>query len=136
LRSTFTATFGFGGFLLQIMAKIVFRLAGVGDDEAQDVRTLLQEAGIEFYETSAGRWQISLAALWLRHDDDFQRARALIDAYQDERRVRLQSQAPAAQSFWQFTRSRPLDSFFILLAIAVIIALMLWPFLNLIKKGG
>lgn len=37
-------------------AKILFRLSGVPDDEADDVRMLLTDNAIDFYETSAGNW--------------------------------------------------------------------------------
>ena len=67
------------------MAKLLFRLNGVNEDEAEDVRTLLQDAGIEFYETDEGRWRISVAAIWLRHNDDYEQARGLLDQYQQER---------------------------------------------------
>ena len=62
------------------MAKLLFRLNGVSDDEANEVRQLLDEAGFDTYETDAGRWRISLAAIWLRNDVEFERARALIEA--------------------------------------------------------
>jgi hypothetical protein len=38
------------------MAKILFRLNGVSDEEANDVRELLANHAIDFYETSAGNW--------------------------------------------------------------------------------
>ena len=38
------------------MAKILFRLNGVSDDEANDVRELLSNNAIDFYETSPGNW--------------------------------------------------------------------------------
>jgi len=72
------------------MAKIVFRLRHVPDDEAEDIRTLLQDHRFEFYETSAGRWGIGLPAIWLTDDSDFEPARLLIERYQIERRERLQ----------------------------------------------
>jgi hypothetical protein len=67
------------------MAKLIFSLRNVPEDEAEDVRALLNEHGIEFYETSAGNWGIAVPAIWLKHKADYDRARSLIDAYQDER---------------------------------------------------
>lgn len=60
----------------------LFHLRDVPDDEALAVRTLLSDNSIEFYETSGGNWGVSMPALWVRDDDDFARARALIDDYQ------------------------------------------------------
>lgn len=78
------------------MPILLFRLNGVPEDEADDVRELLATHGISFYETSAGRFGISLAAIWLRDDSgDLARARQLIDAYQDERAQRARSEYAA-----------------------------------------
>jgi hypothetical protein len=65
--------------------KLLFRLRNVPDDEAQEVRELLDENGVEFYETSAGNWGISLPGIWLADASDYTRARALLDCYQDQR---------------------------------------------------
>ena len=62
------------------MAKIIFRLNGVPDDEARDVRELLANHAIDFYETSAGNWGVSMPAIWLKDDGQFEQARALLDA--------------------------------------------------------
>ena len=67
------------------MAVLIFRLNGVSDEEAQDVRDLLSDNALESYETSAGRWGLSVAGLWLVDENNTVRARELIDAYQLER---------------------------------------------------
>lgn len=115
------------------MAKLLFRLAGVGEDEAQEVRQLLHEAGFEFYETEAGRWQISLAAIWLKNDSDFPQARSLLNDYQQKRQQRILASNPSSPPFWQHVRTQPMDFVFVLLAIAVILGLMLWPFIGMIR---
>ncbi len=71
------------------MAKILFRLNGVSDDETNDVRELLANNAIDFYETSSGNWGVSMPAIWLSDDDQFEKAKALLNAYQDERTVRM-----------------------------------------------
>jgi hypothetical protein len=67
------------------MPHLIFKLRGVPDDEADEVRRLLQEHNINFYETQAGRWGISLAALWVRNDDERTQAQLLIDGYEINR---------------------------------------------------
>ncbi len=67
------------------MAKQIFRLRGVPDDEAEDIRQLLSEHHIEFYETPAGNWGISMPALWLVDESQESVAKALITEYQEER---------------------------------------------------
>ena len=71
------------------MAKLIFRLHNVPDDEAEDVRQLLDEHGFETYETQAGRWRISMPGIWLIDNSRKDEARAVIEAYQRERQARL-----------------------------------------------
>lgn len=73
-------------------AKILFRLSGVPDDEADDVRMLLTDNAIDFYETSAGNWGVSMPAIWLRDAGDYARARSLLDEYQVERTIRMRAE--------------------------------------------
>ena len=77
------------------MATLLFRLRHVPDDEANEVRDLLEQNDIAFYETSAGNWGISFPAIWLPHDEDYPRARELLDIYQRERAVRMREQHQA-----------------------------------------
>lgn len=112
------------------MARLLFRLNGVDMDEAEDVRQILEQAGIEFYETDAGRWRISLAALWLRHDEDYAQARALLDEYQQARAERMRAEAGALPGFWQRAQERPVDLVLVIIAISALLALMLWPFFS------
>jgi hypothetical protein len=74
------------------LAVLLFRLDGVDDDEAEDVRKTLTEHAIGFYETPGGRWGISVAAIWLIDEAQLTRARALIDDYQAQRARRLQEE--------------------------------------------
>ena len=63
----------------------LFSLRNVPDDEADEIRALLTDNDIDFYETSAGNWNISTPGIWLREEEHLQQAKALIDAYQAER---------------------------------------------------
>ena len=63
----------------------LFSLRGVPDDEAEEVRTLLTDNHIDFYETSTGNWGISAPGFWLRDEEQLQQAKALIDDYQATR---------------------------------------------------
>lgn len=63
----------------------LFSLRGVPDDEAEEVRDLLTNNEIEFYETSAGNWGVSNPGIWLRNEEQLQHAKELIDHYQEQR---------------------------------------------------
>jgi len=71
------------------MPRQIFRLRGVPDDEATEIRALLTENEIGYYETDAGNWGISMPAIWLRDEQQFQQARDLIDEYQQRRQTRI-----------------------------------------------
>ena len=67
------------------MTILLFSLRGVPEDEADEVRELLTEQNIDFYETSAGNWGMSMPALWLRDDAELEKARYVLNAYQQQR---------------------------------------------------
>ncbi len=67
------------------MSILFFDLRGVPQDEADDVRTLLNAHQIEFYETNAGMWGISLPAIWLYQPNDLPLAAKLFAEYQQQR---------------------------------------------------
>lgn len=74
------------------MAILLFSLRQVPDDEAADIREVLEENHIDFYETNAGNWGISMPAIWLRDEQQHEQARQLIDEYQELRRITIQEE--------------------------------------------
>ena len=122
-----------------LMAKIIFKLRSVSDDEADDVRQLLNDNHIDFYESPAGNWGISLHALWLRDDDQYSRAKELIDAYQLERsrRVRMERQEAIErgeyETFFQRVSNRPVQVLLVLAFIVFILYVTVMPFLGMGK---
>lgn len=118
------------------MAVLIFRLNGVDEDEAEDVRQLLRQSEIEFYETSAGRWGVSVAALWLKSADDTDRAKVLIDSYQRGRQEWLSAVKQQAiaegrwPSTWQRFKAAPFAFVNIIIIIVAIIAVSVFPFIS------
>ena len=80
------------------MAKLLFRMRDVPDDEAEEVRELLTQNKITFFETFAGNWGISMPGLWLVNEQQFDEARALLDEYQEARSTRVKSQYQAKRT--------------------------------------
>ena len=70
----------------------LFDLRGGPEDEAEEVRALLTNHKIEFYETSAGNWGISVPAIWLHDDTHFEQAKQIIAQYQEERFSKARSE--------------------------------------------
>lgn len=108
------------------MAVLFFNLRGVPSDEADDIRALLAANNIDFYETDAGNWGMSLPAIWLYNKDDLLIAGPLFDEYQAQRAQRqraLYLQAKRLgehQSFLQRHKSRPLQFLLYLVALILI----------------
>lgn len=120
------------------MPTLLFRLNNVPEDEAEEVRELLAEYHIRFYETSAGRWGISLAAIWIRDEDEDQlvRAREAIERYQQarEERARADYEASRRAGEHETLASRlidsPLRSVLYLAGILSVLFFTLMPFVN------
>jgi hypothetical protein len=74
------------------MSNLLFKLNGVPEDEAEDVRDILEEAEIEWYETDSGRWGLGYAAMWTRDKSKVERAKQLIQQYQIERYQRVKNE--------------------------------------------
>jgi hypothetical protein len=118
------------------MAVLIFRLNGVSDEEAQDIRDLLTDNALDNYETSAGRWGISVAGLWLVNDGDKARARELIDAYQRERQRyfdELRTETPP-ETFSERFRQAPLNVIFYGLLAVTVLFLTLSPFIRFLSE--
>jgi hypothetical protein len=112
------------------MGCLFFKLNAVPDTEAEAVRALLADADISFYETDAGNWGLSLAAIWLTHASDQERAKALLDAYQAKHQAEAQAQlaAQGMESLLQRFARRPVRFLAALLAVAAILYLSIMPF--------
>lgn len=121
------------------MATLLFKLNNVPDDEAMDIRELLNAADIYFYETNAGFWRLGVDAIWLADATHAEHARELIRAYQLKRAenqrqsyVELleQGQAP---TLWQNFRAAPIRFSALLIAVLFVLLLTLLPFVMLLK---
>ncbi len=120
------------------MSALLFRLRNVPDDEAEEIRQLLADHAINFYETSAGNWGISFAGIWVKDKAQLAPAKALIETYQKERQIRVR--AEYEQQLSEGRQRRMLDvikenpiRFLIYVAIiALVLTLSIKPFLDLV----
>ncbi|MBC8212484.1 MAG: hypothetical protein H8E21_15600 [Gammaproteobacteria bacterium] len=119
------------------MAKLIFKLKSVPFDEADDIKNLLNDNQIDFYETPPGNWEISMHALWLYDEDQCIQAKQLIDEYQLKRsqRIRLETQQKIdkgeVETFFQRLLSRPIQFIVIMAIILFILYLTIMPFLQI-----
>ncbi|GAA3919414.1 DUF6164 family protein [Litoribacillus peritrichatus] len=120
------------------MPYLIFKLSGVPEDEADDVRHLLEENAIDFYETTAGRWGVSMPGIWVHDEADHERSRGLIDQYQQERHSRFNEEWRKLEtqgnlpSIWTNFLHNPFRLVLAVIAIAFVLGLTLYPFLDLL----
>jgi hypothetical protein len=116
------------------MAALLFRLKGVQEDEAEEVRALLYRHGLDYYETPGGNWGISIAAIWLKDESRREEARALIDDYQRERGARVRAEHERLRSDGQLEtfsdrlRRRLLEILIYLAIIGTVLYFSVKPF--------
>lgn len=121
------------------MAILLFKLNNVTLDEAEDIREILDEQHIDYYETSAGRWGIGVAAIWLVNNQDFNSARTLIHSYQIDRGLQIRREHAdlknqnKLESIFDRLKHHPLLFLLTLVMICLITALSLKPFFSLIN---
>ena len=109
------------------MAVLIFKLRYVPDDEAHEVRELLIDNEIDYYETSAGFFGISMPGLWLKNEDQLQKAKQLIDEYQQlrQKKAREDYEQGDARTFLDMFKEAPVSYISYILAIILICYFMI-----------
>lgn len=119
------------------MAKLLLNLRNVPDDEADEVRAMLDANGIAYYETKPGPWNISVGGIWVKEDAAIAEARRLMADYQDQRGIRMRAEHAAAvrdgtaETFWSQLRAEPVRVLLTVVAIACLLGLVALPILLL-----
>lgn len=119
------------------MAKLLLNLRNVPEDEADDVRAMLDEHRIAFYETKPSRWGISFGGIWVTEDADILEAKRLMAIYQQKRQARVRAEHEAArregtaETFWTVLRAEPARVALTVLGILFMLALVALPIIML-----
>ena len=115
----------------------LFNLRAVPDDEAEEIRQLLTDNHIDYYETPGGNWAVSAPALWLSDDSQWHKAKDLIGQYQHERLIRVREEYAQLQkegkhrTIADLISENPIRFIVYLLVIAVIMYFSTKPFVNI-----
>lgn len=115
------------------MSKLLLNLRNVPDDEAGDVRAMLDSKRIAYYETPPSFWGISAGGIWVTEDADFAEAKRAFDDYEQQRSARVRAEYAAArregtaETFIGILRSDPLRVALALLGILLALALVALP---------
>lgn len=119
------------------MSKLLLNLRHVPDDEADDVRAMLDAHRIAFYETAPSMWGLSAGGIFVTEDSDIAQAKQLMAGYQQQRRARVRAEHEAAvregtaETFWTVLRAEPGRVALTVLAIALLLGLVALPVLLL-----
>jgi hypothetical protein len=117
----------------RVMSKLLLNLRNVPDDEADDVRALLEAKRIAFYETTPNLWGISAGGIWVTEDADFAEAKRAFDDDERQRSVRVRAEyaaakrAGTAETFIDILRADPLRVVMTLLGILLALGLVALP---------
>jgi hypothetical protein len=117
-----------------VVAKKLYSLRNVPDDETEEMRILLREHDIDVHETSSGFFGIGSAAIWVNNVAQFDLAKELITRYQKQRYARahqhyLEQKAAGVQTrFGDLYRKNPATVIIYLLFALFLIVLMTLPF--------
>ena len=96
------------------MTRLLLNLRNVPDDEADDVRAMLDTHGIAFYETRPSMWGVSSGGIWVKDDAAIVVAKRLMAEYQGQRQSTARAayaaarEAGTAETFWTVLRAEPL----------------------------
>ncbi|MET1255737.1 DUF6164 family protein [Aliikangiella maris] len=116
------------------MAKLLFRLNQVPDDEADEIRQLLDEGKFDYYETSPGLLGLSFAAIWLKDEQQYDQANQLIEDYQLKRSAKAREhfaslkQADQHITLWRAFKQSPIRLAAAVIFVCIILYLTLTPF--------
>jgi hypothetical protein len=128
---------GIKGSYHDAMSKLLMNLRNVPDDEADDVRAMLDAQQIAFYETRPSIWGVSAGGIWVTEDVAFGEARRAMDDYQQQRSVRARAEyaaakrAGTAETFATMLRADPVRVVMSVLGILLALALVTLPFILL-----
>ncbi len=111
------------------MAQLLFKLKEVPLDEAEEVRALLEEADVDFYETDAGTWGLGVAAIWLPDDHQLSHAQDLLEAYQERLAIAM-ADAPT-EPWLNFLQRKPLKVISLSILLCAVLYLLLAPFIGM-----
>lgn len=112
------------------MGKLFFKLHDVPEQEAEAVRQLLDKADIAYYETTAGNWGISLAAIWLVQENDLEQAKALLSEFQQQWQQQSLAErvTEPQETLLARLKREPIKVLLAIIAVAAILYLSIMPF--------
>jgi len=119
--------------IIRAMSKLLLNLRNVPDDEADDVRAMLDAHRIAFYETPPSGWGLFAGGIFVKDNADIVEAKRLMAEYQAQRSARVRAEYAAArrngtaETFRSVLREQPLRVVLTILAIICLLGLVALP---------
>ena len=119
------------------MAARLYSLRNVPEEETAAIRALLDEHNIPFYETGSGNWGISSPAIWLKHKEDKERAKQLLNEFHESWAITQREQFARQQqegshpTFMSKIKENPLQVIFYLAIVLFMLYISTKPFISL-----
>lgn len=116
------------------MPTLLLNLRHVPDDEAEEVRALLDAHHIGYYETPPSRWGISMGGIWVGDADQAELAKRLLVAYQADRAQRARAsyeearRAGTAETFVSRFRRDPVRTILFSAIALALLGFIVYPF--------
>lgn len=120
------------------VARKVYETNYASSEEISDILKLLRENHIPHYETPKGILGFSVGAIWVSRDEDYRKARRLIEEYDSARAQRVREEyarrAAASQygsfvttlsNIWRLIIERPYETLFYASIVVLLIAIHL-----------
>lgn len=118
------------------MAVKLISLRGLPDDEIEEIRLLLDENHVAYYETPGGNWGISMPAIWLREESVLEHCKGLLEEYQQQRYTRIHTeylqrkQRGEVETLFDRIKQQPLKVIFYVAGLVLILYVSTIPFLE------
>lgn len=119
------------------MPTLLLNLRHVPDDEADDVRALLEDNHIGYYETPPSRWGISMGGIWVSDAAQAEQARRLLEEYQSARARRAREaynqrkRAGTAETLLDRFRRDPVRAVLFTAAALALLYFLIYPFFGI-----
>lgn len=116
---------------------LLMNLRNVPDEEADEVRALLDEHGIDYYESRPSLLGFASAAIWAHRKEQVAEARELLAEYQQALQQRMRAEhearvrAGTAETLGSSFRRNPLQVTAALAGVVFLLSLALVPFIML-----
>ena len=118
------------------MAQLLYKLRGVPEIEADEIRQLLTQHQIDFYETPADKWGVSMPAIWVADEVTIDKAKQLLeDHHRDYTQKRKLDSTATDEPLMSYWLRKPITFLGYVALILFVLYLVISPFLSFMETA-